>query len=395
MTMTQSELASLTLFRATPAQVHQSRKRTWLKWGGLLTEEQYLDREAKLDAMEHAINSRMITWVLAPRDDPTTLDFMCACETYKRHGLIRYPGSTEVQEVTYYGVASVFTPPYKRGKGYASRMMRLLHWVTSGRTSENNLPQFPTEWGAPPPDVAEAGNGMFSVLYNDVRENFYQEAGPGIEKAGGWETRNPISTIWKIPQEAEVQQDSTDSEWTWLKPGDFDAFWKRDVQLIRRTMENLAESSPDYRSERPKAFVTCLPNEGVGSFQIFRSKLAADGIVSMDVWGVEKKFTDIGHPTYATWSVDVHPLPPTLIVTRISSTESEFPDLLCHIQAAARNSGVGKMEIWNLPKHLLKAAVETGGQTFERKKALPSIKWYGTGKTVDVEWVLNDKFSWC
>ncbi|KAF8446284.1 hypothetical protein L210DRAFT_2968450 [Boletus edulis BED1] len=160
-------------------------------------------------------------------------------------------------------------------------------------------------------------------------------------------------------------------------------------------MENLAESSPGYHSERPKAFVSSLPDEGVGSYHIFRSMYAADSIVSMDVWGVEKKITDIDQPAYATWSVDVRPLPTTLIVTRISATESEFPDLLRHIQAAARKSSIGKIEIWNLPKHLLKAAAETGGQTFERKKALSGIKWYGTGKTVDIEWILNEKFCWC
>jgi len=63
-------------------------------------------------------------------------------------------------------------------------MMHLLHWVISGRTSEYNLPEFPVGWGAPPPEVAEAGKGMFSILYNDIGENFYKEAGPGIEKAG-------------------------------------------------------------------------------------------------------------------------------------------------------------------------------------------------------------------
>ena len=68
--MTQSELASLTLFRATRAQVHESRKRTWPQWGGQLTEEQYLERDAQMDTMEHAVDSRMITWyghsILAP-----------------------------------------------------------------------------------------------------------------------------------------------------------------------------------------------------------------------------------------------------------------------------------------------------------------------------------------
>lgn len=318
---------------------------------------------------------------------------MIALDRYKRRGLIRYPGSAEVQEVTCYGVACVYTPPHKRGKGYASHMMRLLHWVTSGRTSEYNLPQFPVEWGAPPPEVAEAGNGMFSILYSDLGENFYKQAGPGIEKAGGWEARDPISTIWNIPQKVEVQHGTADSEWSWLKHGDLDAFWVKDVQFIRRTMEDLPESSPDYHTERPKAFATYLPDEGVGSFHIFRSMFAAENIVSMDVWGVVKKTTgtNVDQPTYATWSIDVRPLPPTLIVTRVSATESEFPDLLRQIHEAARKSGIGKMEIWNIPKHLLKAAAETGGQTIERKEHLPSIKWYGTGKTADIEWVLNEK----
>lgn len=56
------ELASLTLFRATPAQVLESRRRTWPEWGGVLTEEQYLERDNQMDGMEHAANSKMITW---------------------------------------------------------------------------------------------------------------------------------------------------------------------------------------------------------------------------------------------------------------------------------------------------------------------------------------------
>ncbi|KAG9314667.1 hypothetical protein JVU11DRAFT_5472 [Chiua virens] len=393
--MSHSQLASLTLFRATPAQVLESRKRTWPQWGGLLTKEQFLERDAIMDTMEHAVDSRMITWVLAPRGDPETLDFMCSCETYKRHGLVRYPRSAEVQEVTCYGVASVFTPPHKRGKGYASHMMRLLHRVTAGRTSEYNLPEFPAEWGAPPPEVQEAGKGMFSVLYSDVGEEFYKQAGPGIENSGGWEARDPISTIWKFPQKGEVQQFDTNGEWRWLKHSDLDTLWKKDVQYIRRKMEQLPVSSPEYHTENPKAFATYLPDEGVGSFHIFRSMFAADNIISMDIWGVEKKPANNDQPIYATWSVDVRPLPPTLIVTRLCTTPSEFPDLLRQIQQAARRSGIEKVEIWNIPKDLVTAATETGGQTFERKEHLPAIKWYGAGETVEVEWVLNEKFCWC
>ena len=57
------EFASLTLFRATPAQVLASRRRTWPEWGGVLTEEQYLERDNQKDTtMENATDSKMTTW---------------------------------------------------------------------------------------------------------------------------------------------------------------------------------------------------------------------------------------------------------------------------------------------------------------------------------------------
>ncbi|KAH7883910.1 hypothetical protein F5I97DRAFT_1930127 [Phlebopus sp. FC_14] len=384
--MSQPDLASLTLFRGTPAQALESRRRTWPQWGGALTEEQYLERDRQMDVMEHATESKMITWVLAPRDNPKTLDFMCSCETFKRQGLVRYPGEMPTS-ATCYGIACVFTPPAKRGKGYASHMMRLLHWVISGRTAEYNLPGFPAEWGAPPPEVHEAGNGLFSVLYSDVGENFYKQAGPGLEKGGGWEARGPISTTWKISSEGQQSEEG----WSWLKHEDLDALWAKDVELITRGLQNLPLSSSTYYTESPTALVTYLPDKGVGSFHIFRSMFCSEDVVSMDIWGVEKSSKTTDQPTYATWSVDVRPLPPTLIVTRISATEAEFPGLLAKIQEAARKSGIGRMEVWNLPHHLMKAAAEKGGKTFERKEHLPAIKWYGKGTTRDIEWSFNEK----
>lgn len=295
-----------------------------------------------------------------------------------------------MQEVTCYGVASVFTPPHKRGKGYASHMMRLLHWVTS--TSGYNLPHFPAEWGAPPPVIEEAGNGLFSILYSAVGDAFYKESGPGIEKSGGWETRRPISTTWEVPVQEEVEQDSTDNKWTWLKYGDLDTFWEKDVQLIRRMMVNLPESNPDYHTERPTAFVTYLPDEGVGSFHIFRSMCAVDGIVSMDIWGIEKKESHPDQPTYATWTVDTKPLPPVLVITRLSAAEADFPALIKTIQEIARKNGIRKMEAWNIPSYLLGAVAKTGGKTFARRKSLPALKWYGEGETTDIELVCNEKY---
>lgn len=77
---TKVDLASLSLFPARRAQVEETWRRTWPQWGGTLSLTEYLAREADMESMDHAKDGKLITWVLAPRGDPTTLDFMCSCE---------------------------------------------------------------------------------------------------------------------------------------------------------------------------------------------------------------------------------------------------------------------------------------------------------------------------
>jgi len=290
-------------------------------------------------------------------------------------------------------VAHVFTPPDKRGKGYASHMMRLLHWVSTKRTSEHN--KFPVEWGAPPREVEEADDQLFSILFSGVGNRFYKETGPEVEKSGGWETRHPISTTWEISEQGEVERETADNTWKCLKYGDLNSFWEKDVQHIRRTMEKLPVSHSHYHSERPTAFVTCLPDEGVGSYSTFYSMFALDGVMSMDVWGLEKTTDHADQPTYATWTIDtpmtIHPV---LIITRLSATETDFPTLISKIQEIARKAGVRKMEAWNISLNLLGAVAKTGGKTFARERRLPALKWYGEGEAATVEWVFNERFSW-
>ena len=55
-------LSTLSLFIATPAQLLESRKRTFHQWAEGLTEEQYIERETSIEAMEHAADSKLIAW---------------------------------------------------------------------------------------------------------------------------------------------------------------------------------------------------------------------------------------------------------------------------------------------------------------------------------------------
>jgi len=260
-------------------------------------------------------------------------------------------------------------------------MTHLLHWVIAART---NLPNFPEEWGAPPEEVADAGDGLFSVLYSDVGEAFYRSAGPG-GKGGGWEKRGAVSTIWNVGTEEQEE-----NGWTWLTQDQLNGLWDRDAERIRRELENMPMNDTSYDVERPEAFatVTCLPTNGVCAFHIQRSMYASNFSMAGGFWGVQSSSDP---DTYASWSVDMRPPPPTLIVTRLCASEETFPGLIMKIKQAARRSGVGKVETWNLRASLRNIAEKTGGQTSMRNNHLPQIVWYGPGATGNVEWAYNEK----
>ncbi|KAG0708657.1 hypothetical protein DFH29DRAFT_1041445 [Suillus ampliporus] len=382
------DLASLSLFRATRAQVEESWCRSWPQWGGTLSLTEYLAREAEMECMDHANQGKLTIWVLAPRDDPMTLDFMCSCEAYKRAGLIAYPSSSisepnSVHEVTCYAVASVFTPPSKRGRGYAGHMMHLLHWVIASRAS---LPEFPEAWGAPPEEIAGAGEGLFSGLYSDVGEDFYRSAGPG-GKGGGWETRGAVSTVWEVGTE-----EGDDDGWTWLTQEQLNGLWDRDAGRIKKELANMPVSDTSYEVERPVAFVTYLPTNGVCGFHIPRSTYTSNVSMAGGFWGVQSSSDP---DTYASWSVDLRPLPPTLIVTRLCASEETFPGLIAKIKQAAKRSRITKVEVWGLRAGLRDVAERTGGWTLIRNEHVPQMVWYGPGATENIEWAYNEKFGWC
>ncbi|KAG2138385.1 hypothetical protein DEU56DRAFT_802953 [Suillus clintonianus] len=305
-------------------------------------------------------------------------------DRYKRASLVAYPPSSpsepnSVHEITSYGVAAVFTPPSKRGRGYAGHMMRLLHWVTASRA---NLPKFPEAWGTPPEEVADAGGGLFSVLWSDVGDEFYRSAGPGGE-GGGWEKRGAVSTVWEVGTE-----EGDDEGWTWLTQEQLKVLWDHDAGVIQRELENMLVKNGLYGVERPAALVTCLPTNGVAAFQIPRATYGSNFSMAGGFWGVQSSSDP---DTYASWSVEMQPPPPALIVTRLSASEEMFPGLIAKIKQAARRSGIRKVEVWNLRVGLRDVAEKAGGRTFIRSEHLPQIVWYGPGTTENVEWVYNEK----
>lgn len=393
--MSEYPLHSLSIFPATREQTIESRKRTVAHWRVRLSEEEYMKRDEVMDDYEHA-REKMTTWVLAPRSDPQTLDFLAACETFRRT-CVSSPIAAEgemrqAEEVISYGVASVYTPAPKRGKGYASHMMRLLHWVLA---QPNYLPpSFPDQWGSPPDLVVGRGDARFSVLYSDVGGGFYSECGPDLTPGSGWTVGSVVQTTWDITPELLKATANGDSvgQWRWLSAEDVKLVWEVDADLIKKEIASLAP--------KDKVSFACLPDQGVASFSIDRTmRFTTDlkPILPLDIWGVQLVVAQSqgSDPTFATWTIDTQSLVPTIIVTRLRASEATFPALMSKLIEAAKNAQAQKLDIWNLAPQFQGVAHAMGGRTWERNEHLASFKWYGKESNAEVEWLFNERFCWC
>ncbi|KAI0635258.1 hypothetical protein C8Q77DRAFT_1156571 [Trametes polyzona] len=413
--MATGSLADLTLYPATPEQLDEVRKRTSVQWGKGLSLEDYIYRDILKSKLDISTNGKLITWVLVPRNDPTTVDFLSSCETYRRAALVakhaKEGEAQEVREVTAYGVACVFTPASKRGKGYARHMMRLLHWVLAPRSA---LPAFPAEWGTPPDLAAEpyrslgVGNALFSVLYSAVGRDFYQGTGVTPGSNDGWVATGLLTTS-KAVDATEVDARTSPPDGSNIQRLSFEdvvALYEHDAVWLKDDLHKLA-------AETDRTLFTFLPNGGVGAVVVQRH-LQVSGppdnrtlTLPHPHWGVAILPTGTPdlpsalqndrteHPIpFATWTFDAFP-PRTLVVTRLRADERTFPALLDALLAAARDARASRVEFWYLLPALRAQAEARGWATRERDDHFPAVKWYGAERTDEREWVFNEKFSYC
>ncbi|KAI1798122.1 hypothetical protein LXA43DRAFT_9929 [Ganoderma leucocontextum] len=418
-------LSDLSLFPATYDQVIESRKRSAVQWAFNKSLEEYLQRDVILDGKEQAADGKFVVWVLAPRKNPDTLEFLCSCETFRRTALVarREAGSTtsEVQDVTAYGVASVFTPSKNRKKGYARHMMRLLHWVLAPRSALP--PTFPKEWGAPPDEkliqFAGVANAQFSVLYSDIGSEFYRSCGLDATSRNGWYVTGAKETSWTLDPEADPpsppRSDGAPSNYNLkhLKEEevfalyDYDAHWMRDDF----TRPSATDANVSQAPEPPR--FTFLPHKGVGAFVISRTVQFTPDLqpfMPTSRWGVAilpqsvSSLTDalasLGRGSesrglsFISWTFEGRKAK-TVVVTRLRADEHTFPILLEEIKAVAREDNARKIEFWYLHPQLRCIAEAKGWKTVAREDHLSAVKWYGDESEEDLEWLYNEKFCWC
>ncbi|KAF7306376.1 hypothetical protein MIND_00428800 [Mycena indigotica] len=315
----------------------------------------------------------------APRDNPTTLDFKCACKTFKRNGLVFNPSLGAIEEVICYGIASVYTPPENRGHGFAGHMMSLLHWVLGDEHFLSNH-DFPiSKWGEPPVAASGFRNGRFSALWSDVG-NCYSKCGPLSSTGGGWVVRGTSTTTWDVRPDSAPEAGGLD--WVWLDDSGVSKLWQSDTQSIRRSL-----------STNSRLAFAFQPSHGVASYPSRRLSIYTERLANPPVtWGVAS--TDC--ETYTTWSIDPRPPGPLrLIVTRLRADIRNLGPLVHKLFELALQHTVTQIEIWGLSLEMEEAAKKLGAKVQQRVAHLPAFKWYGAESESEITWAFNEHFCWC
>ncbi|EUC62796.1 hypothetical protein RSOL_455430 [Rhizoctonia solani AG-3 Rhs1AP] len=369
MTQDNTELQKCNISQATQEQRSEILKNVAEYWGTPETGlEYFIHWHAILETKNYAIDGRLTYWVFVPKDAKDTLDILSCCWTYRRDASILHANSEKPTQGFGYVLGAVITPKQHRGRGYANRMLTLLHYALA-----------PNVYSSPeveidiPPAVYP---GAFSVLYSDIG-TYYERCGPSPGEIG-WKIQNPISTIWELSKTLPILI----SEVT--LPADLQLLSQVEVITL------LSFDVPDWES-LPRApdttYVAFSPTALPNTHMVTRSTIHPSYNTSTDVfWGAH--IIPKGH--FITWAYDYHYTPRTLVITRIHADPTTLPVLLLAALQAGVTQGCQQAEVWNLPEELMDEANRLRGITQERDSQLSAIKWYGPEPAKNVVWIRNE-----
>ncbi|ORX96775.1 hypothetical protein K493DRAFT_314343 [Basidiobolus meristosporus CBS 931.73] len=340
--MTQ-DTEELVLVKATHDQVLTTWHNTHVEWGVKLDLEQYLKRE-KLLANQEFTSENITVWALVSKDDPSNSQPLAHCETFRRPVVIKSSGKVgDIQERDCYSIATVFCPAHNRGKGYASKMMKLLYQ-----------------------ELKETGAAV-SNLYSDVGPTFYARLG------------------WKIYPALEGQLTAKNTpkgsqlpgQVSWLTANSIDEIAEEDCDLLREELKNSTTAA-----------VVVLPRRIDYDWHWARSRFYA-GVYDRPVPdNLGARIQSKEASEFVVWTHDFRDN--QLLVLRLRSTSKEATRLL--LEAAkieASNMGISQVVVWNLPAE----HTPEGVTIVERDSSLPSMAFFEFPDE-EYEWLGNEKYAW-
>ncbi|KAH6856144.1 hypothetical protein B0I37DRAFT_300342 [Chaetomium sp. MPI-CAGE-AT-0009] len=365
----------LVLAHPTAGERERTARQTYPTWGFALAEADYLAREAYLTTVPLARDGGITHWILTDASlPPDARPILSSCESLRKRAVVVKEGAA-VEGVAH-GIASVFTEPAFRGRGYASRMMRDVGEKLRG-------------WQA----AAAKERSLFSVLYSDIGKTFYARH--------GWAPFESSHVSFKPVEGAAAGEKGQVAKA--LGYHELAELCAVDEKLLRADLARRGSGKP-HVAILPEldALLWHLMREDYMTKSIFGKTPTVRGAVAGEpgkrVWAVWMRGY-YGGLKKLEWNV-LHIL--RVVVEDPNQPDEEliagFRSIVQIAQHEAAEWKTRDIQLWN-PDPKLKGLVEKCGIESEfvnrDKDSIASLMWYGEEPTAEVDWVANEKYAWC
>jgi GNAT superfamily N-acetyltransferase len=351
--------------------------RTAPEWKGVLSTEQYLEESRYLASLQDTRHAalKQEDWILVDKNLPADeRHILSSCETFRKRALIRRAGGS-VAETTVYGIASVFTAPEYRRKGYAKRMMLELREL-----------------------LMQSWYCSASILYSDIGKKFYSEI--------GWHPLPSNSHLEFPPVAGTVKA-------TRLFEPDLKELCNEDEMMIRKAMSSRASDG--------KTRVMILPDHTHMLWHHVREEFRCEKLFGKFPKAKGAMAGKFGSRVWVVWTHKLHGKPDnieagnTLYILRlviekqgpegnvaVKDREEVKENLKIVVQSAQAEAIKWKLQsvkLWD-PSPLTRELVQEMGIRFldveREEEGIASVLFNLEGGEEDgLEWLSNEKFAWC
>ncbi|KAG5932214.1 hypothetical protein E4U53_001431 [Claviceps sorghi] len=391
--------ASLILTKATP----EERAKAWLQqqphWGPRFTPEAYVSREERLLNLRLTKDGGLTTWALtheididrtghivdrmANANNASHRPILSSLELYRKRAIVRGTNGI-VRDVTAHAIASVFTAPENRRKGYSSKMLSLLGDELAQQQAQ------------------DPGSAEFSVLFSDIGRTFYAQH--------GWMPFPSTHLSFSVsPLAAAAAAAAHDDRLTLITEDNLPMVADLDEQTLREKLARPPQSPDAVR-------VAILPDLATYEWHLTRAAILASLLLGKAPTTHGALYTPPGRPHSRVWMLWSPAVPGgrhapdknTLNILHLALEDPALPDdalstALAAIMTVAQTQAdewlCPKIDMWNPDdriRALMQQAVPLPSELVVRETtSIASLRWFGDGSVSDVEWVDNHKFEWC
>ncbi|WWC66235.1 uncharacterized protein I206_100136 [Kwoniella pini CBS 10737] len=344
---------------ASAAQAKKHIDASWEAGWALGMNREQLDRfYAKEAQSEWYKNYMSLKWVLVRKDDfdGEPLSFV---ETHRHQALLKPKSTVSSAKGVFYNITAVVTSVAHRKKGYATYLMKLLHYILLNPTSPgeppSHIPAFPSEWGSPPPPVPDhliqhIPRPIASILWADIPISFYEKCTIGNKLGTGYnyfKSSNQACTFDLL----HTEHQKTNTEWDIVYPKDIEEITRLLLDSNKKMMNDSDDSAKGSFTQDPSTPGALTYIATRASFVETRAEWAKEIPPDKYPLGVRSKNVE-GENTIVLFALESFDLGRKFLITEINNLRSEQVGSLLmkldEINSDITGGRYSKAEFWGI-----------------------------------------------